>query len=161
MTIKATAKALLEEALSILNAPQVNIGETLPVDINEASGQMRASLHLTGNITSDGKLGVQLVKADGTIQKGAVDNIFRDFDIVDADLGFAATPQEIEVTGSAQLSDVPGHFNIKNTEKDLQITGKFKPSPLISEMVAQQFDQEITGALGGVLPLKNRLLRMQ
>ena len=149
LTIKATAKAPLEEALSILNAPQVNIGETLPVDINEASGQMRASLHLTGNIMSDGKLGVQLVKADGTIQKGAVDNIFRDFDIADADLVFAATPQEIEVTGSAQLSDVPGHFNIKNTEKGLQITGKFKPSPLISEMVAQQFDQEITGALGG------------
>ena len=149
LTIKATANAPMKEAISLLDAPQINQLEKLPVDLRDATGQMRASLHLTGNIGNEGTLNLQLVKADGALQQGAVSDIFRDFDITDADLVISATPDEVEVTGSAHLANVPGYFNIKNTPTALQITGKFAPSPLITDMVVQQFDQEITGALGG------------
>ena len=149
LTIKATANAAVEEVVSLLDAPQINQLEKLPVDLEDARGQMRASVHLTGNIGKGGKLNLQLVKADGALQQGSVSDIFRDFDIADADLVISATPDEVEVTGSAKLANVPGYFNIKNTAEALQITGKFAPSPLITDMVVQQFEQEITGALGG------------
>ena len=149
LTIKTTANAPMDEVVSILDAPQINRIESLPVDVRGATGTMRASIHLAGAITQNGKLDLQLVKADGAIEKGAIDNVFRDFDISDADLVISATPDELELTGAANLSNVPGHFNLKNTSSNLQITGHLASSPLVTEMLAQHSGQEITGALGG------------
>ena len=149
LTIKTTARAPIAEVISILDAPQINRIESLPVDVRGATGTMRASVHLTGAIEQNGKLDLQLVKADGAIEQGALDNIFRDFDISNADLVIAATPDEIELTGAANLSDVPGHFSLKNSSDNLQITANLASSPLLTDMLAHHSGQEITGALGG------------
>ena len=156
LTLKLAGEAPAAEIVQILDAPQINQLDELPVDISDLSGDVRASLHLTGSLANR-KAKFQLVTADATLSHGAVSNIFQEFDVSDADLVLALRPGRVEISGAAKVDDVAGDFSLSYADDRLRLSGQMSPHARLADLAATFSGQEITGQIGGRFALATTL----
>lgn len=156
LTLKLKGEAPAEEIVQILGAPQINQLENIPINISDLSGDVRASVHLTGSLANR-KAKFQLVSADATLTQGALSNIFQEFDVSDADLVLALRPGRVDISGAAKVDEVAGDFSLSLADNRLRLSGQMSPHARLAELAATFSGQEITGEIGGRFALATTL----
>ena len=71
LTISPQVTGRLEHMLALLASPEINLLDDLPVNLNNASGDITAKIGLRANITNDAPLSLNFTTLDATISSAS------------------------------------------------------------------------------------------
>ena len=149
LAISPQVTGRLEHMLALLASPEINLLDDLPVNLNNASGDITAKIGLKANITNDAPLSLNFTTLDATISSGAAPSFIQEYNLTNSDLVLGYRDKKWDITGTATLDDITSHFTLSSQADEISISGNIIPSSHISDYLTDITSQEITGEIGG------------
>ena len=157
LDITFDAQSTLPQLQPLLDAPQLSLPQDLPVDLARASGDVRASVKVTGIVLSDGQIDVVLDEFDGVITDAFLPDMIDGDDLHQADIVISYDNQTLRATGAARYHDIAGDFSLIQNAEKREITAVIAPQEAVSTLVNKRFEQQISGPIGARLVLTSSM----
>ncbi|MGC6517199.1 MAG: AsmA-like C-terminal domain-containing protein [Candidatus Puniceispirillaceae bacterium] len=148
VALSLNARADLANVIPLLNTPQINALDDLPISLAQASGDAQAHLLLSATLAPQEAFRLKLDLLEGTLSKVAARDIYDDFDLTDGDLVLNYQDGHLELTGIASLDNMTSEFALTHHLGALTLSGYVAPQPSVMQKIAPLLGQDMTGALG-------------
>ena len=155
LDITADTTSSVQDLLPLLQSPEIDILSSLPVNLNEAAGQVRARMSLRSDIKKGSDVDLELVSVDATIQGGDIPAFISDYDLSDADVVLGYDESGVVISGTAKLADVRTDFTLKQKGTSFEVSGKIPPQYELASHIKMISGQDVAGAVGGQFVLSS------
>ena len=149
LAIAAELQAGLSQITPLLDAPQIAIAQKLPVNLQDADGDVRLRLQLSAGLEKDKPARFAINRLDGVVTRASADDFYQGYNLSQADLVIGYDGTQFDVSGTAKLDDIVGEFTLNQQGETLQITGLLPVQQALATRLSALSSQDVLGAVGG------------
>ena len=116
----------------------------------DIGGTIRSGVSLSAKI-GDVPFTPRINRLDGHITKGAISDVYDDFDMREVELTYGYDGVRFDASGSGILAEVAGTFALSHEAGEAHLSAQIPPQDRLAEIAHIVSGQDITGALGASL----------
>jgi hypothetical protein len=158
--ISLNAKGPASTAMDL--ARQSGLSQYGSFDFNriKADGEVEFSLEAALPLGKSALLANHIQKLDATISNGSFYNLPNQMNVDDAELVMNISADNSQITGTATVYGAPSKLSLEIDHKTrhLELIGQAPPSALLTTVIAEKFDIDIAGSIGGKIEYSGGLL---